>query len=343
MKHCVLNFYSDTLESSVFWIWIEISAVMDGDWLRICVFMLTTSFLQEGAALKLRNELLGKCVQLDGESQEKLTLEECNPGSGFQEWQWNPETRSLRNPHTGKCLTALKIQDQGTVGLSACRAEDDETQAWSCSKKGHLILYGKGFHLSVRSDSSDIFLSTERGKSSKWKTLNERTMCEEPPDEPKKIEPKIIAKIRLWQSQVNLDQDASKPTQASHVPTVFSQLNSNIDELDSGAYVNPLSMEYGLEWKVTMLVLSSVALVIGMVILFLSIYQNRRKKTVVVLKSYTSTGEASQPGSPVTNERAPLTKHPMKPPRSPSIQRGEIMVEWKDGTVTPLFDTYQTS
>lgn len=46
-------------------------------------------------------------------------------------------------------------------------------------------------------------------------------------------------------AQVNLDQDASKPTQASHVPTVFSQLNSSTDELDSGAYVNPLSMEYG--------------------------------------------------------------------------------------------------
>ncbi|KAG7318345.1 hypothetical protein KOW79_018100 [Hemibagrus wyckioides] len=315
---------------------------MDGHWLRICVFMLTTSFLQEVAALNLRNELLGKCVQLqDGESNEKVTLEECKPGSVFQEWQWNPETRSLRNPHTGKCLTALKMQAQGTVGLLACRAEDDETQAWSCSKKGHLTLYGKGFHLSVRYDTSDIFLSTERGKSSKWKTLNERTVCEEPPNEPKKIEPKIIAKIRLWQPQV--EQDAPKPTHASHFPTVLPQSNSSSDDGDSGAFVNPFSMEYGLEWKVTMLVLSSVALVIGMVILILSIYQNRRKKTVVVLKSYTSTGEASQPGSPITNERAPLTKHPLKPPHSPSIQHGEIMVEWKDGTVTPLFDTYQTS
>lgn len=69
----------------------------------------------------------------------------------------------------------------------------------------------------------------------------------------------------------------------------------------------------------------------------------RQKKTVVVLKSYTSIGETSLPGSPVSSERSPLTKHPMKPPRSPSIQRGEILVEWKDGTVTPLFDTYQTS
>lgn len=152
------------------------------------------------AALNLRNELLGKCVQVqDGEANEKVTLEECKPGSLFQEWQWNPETRFLMNPHTGKCLTALKIQDQGTVGPLACRAEDDETQAWSCSKKGHLTLYGKGFHLSVHYDSSDIFLSTERGKNAKWKTLNKRMPCEEPPNEPEKIEPKIIAKIHLWQ------------------------------------------------------------------------------------------------------------------------------------------------
>lgn len=180
----------------------------------------------------------------------------------------------------------------------------------------------------------------------------------------------------------------------------------------------------GMAWKVTMLVLSSLALIIGMVILFLSVYQNRldyfpcrsvilisynvwliiiiiiiyqlfwvifssmslllsmssrytipylqratiwgisrlklgipvilavgnfinlgarQKKTVVVLKPYTSYGDTSNPGSPVLSEKAPLTKHPMKPPRSPSIQRGEILVEWKDGTVTPLFDTYQTS
>ncbi|XP_060763968.1 uncharacterized protein si:dkey-245n4.2 [Neoarius graeffei] len=92
-----------------------------------------------------------------------------------------------------------------------------------------------------------------------------------------------------------------------------------------------------------MLVLSSLALIIGMVILFLNIYQNRQKKTVVVLKSCTSNDEANQPDSPVPSERAPLTKHPMKPPHSPSIQRGEILVEWKDGTVTPLFDNYQTS
>lgn len=68
-----------------------------------------------------------------------------------------------------------------------------------------------------------------------------------------------------------------------------------------------------------------------------------RKKSVVVLKSYTRTGEESQPGSPVLHDRAPLTKNPMRTPaQTPTLIRGEILVAWKDGTVTPLFDgTYQ--
>ena len=65
----------------------------------------------------------------------------------------------------------------------------------------------------------------------------------------------------------------------------------------------------------------------------------RRKKVVCVLKSYTPTGELSPPGSPVPSERAPLTKNALRPPHSPAPQRGEILIEWKDGTVTPLFES----
>ncbi|KAI4875491.1 hypothetical protein NFI96_030047, partial [Prochilodus magdalenae] len=130
----------------------------------------------------------------------------------------------------------------------------------------------------------------------------------------------------------------SKPTQPAQISSAVPDANSSMD-----ASVNEFSMEYGMGWRVTMLVLSSLALLLGTVILVLNIYQNRRRKTVVVLKSYSANETVSQPGSPVSSERAPLTKHPMRPPRSPSIQRGEILVEWKDGTVTPLFDTYLTS
>lgn len=68
----------------------------------------------------------------------------------------------------------------------------------------------------------------------------------------------------------------------------------------------------------------------------------RRKKVVCVLKSYTPRPDVSIPGSPVPSERAPLTEHAMRLPHSsPTLQRGEILIEWKDGTVTPLYEAWR--
>nr|XP_061811480.1 arrestin domain-containing protein 3-like [Nerophis lumbriciformis] len=95
----------------------------------------------------------------------------------------------------------------------------------------------------------------------------------------------------------------------------------------------------GMGWKITMLVLSSLALVLGTIILIFNVYSNRRKKVVCVLKSYTPRQDQGIPGSPVPSERAPLTEHAMRQPlSSPTMQRGEILIEWKDGTVTPLYE-----
>lgn len=69
----------------------------------------------------------------------------------------------------------------------------------------------------------------------------------------------------------------------------------------------------------------------------------RRKKVVCVLKSYTPRPDASVPGSPVPSERAPLTEHAMRLPHStPTLQRGEILIQWKDGTVTPLYEAWRS-
>jgi len=65
----------------------------------------------------------------------------------------------------------------------------------------------------------------------------------------------------------------------------------------------------------------------------------RSKKVVCILKSYTPRPEMSVPGSPVPSERAPLTQHAMRLPHSsPTSQRGKILIEWKDGSVTPLYE-----
>ncbi|TRY97812.1 hypothetical protein DNTS_014950 [Danionella cerebrum] len=324
---------------------------MDMFWKGICNVLLTSFVFGGVEGLVIRNEELRQCVEVnEAHLSSSLSLQECRPGSTLQEWHWNPQTRTLSNPKTGGCLTAPLIQEYGGVWLQACSAmeqEHHEGQSWSCSKKGLVTLHGKGLHLSTRHDSSKVFISRDRGKGSKWRTLGNRTVCEErdtalhSQNEVQESErnlstgPRILTQIRYWYSGENEQTSPIKSTEATQTSGASTEPQSSEDPR-----VNVYTTDHGTGWKMTMVLLSSLALLLGLVILTLNIYQNRRKKTVVVLKSYTPTEEASVPGSPVPSERAPLTRHPMSTAQSASIQRGEILVEWKDGTITPLFETY---
>ena len=132
----------------------------------------------EASVLKLRNKLIGKCLQVqEGPVGGRVSLGECIPSSPLQEWRWLPESQALSSHHTGECLTAPGEQFEG-VHLQPCifRIESDKTgagvaaedigrdasrQAWSCSKRGHLTLLGRGLHLSATPESILVFLSRE--------------------------------------------------------------------------------------------------------------------------------------------------------------------------------------
>uniref|UniRef100_A0A3Q3J210 Ricin B lectin domain-containing protein n=1 Tax=Monopterus albus TaxID=43700 RepID=A0A3Q3J210_MONAL len=220
------------------------------------------------------NKLLGTCLQVqEGTSGGRVSLGECSLYSPLQEWRWLPESQALLSYRTGECLTAPGEEFEG-VRLQRCNFRTS-SQAWSCSKKGHLTSIGRGLHLSATHESTLVFLS--RGH----KQVTEPLPCDTTSD----------SKIIL----------------------------------------------FGMAWKITMLVLSSLALVLGTVVLILNVYSNRKK--MCVLKSYTPSPEVSVPGSPVLSERAPLTEHAIYLPHSsPTLQRGEILIEWKDGSVTPLYE-----
>ncbi len=170
-------------------------------------------FLQKLQEFLIRNEDRRKCVQVNEvQVSSRLSLQECRADSALQEWHWNPETRSISNQQTGGCLTAPQIQEHESVRLQACSSdeEDREGQAWSCSKKGLLTLHGKGLHLSAHHDSSKVFLSKDRGKGSKWRTLANQTVCEETDSThhgPNVLQdsqqtlstgPRILTQIRYW-------------------------------------------------------------------------------------------------------------------------------------------------
>ncbi|XP_054904735.1 uncharacterized protein si:dkey-245n4.2 isoform X1 [Poeciliopsis prolifica] len=324
-------------------------------------FLLLLIFLKEVSGLKIRNKLLGKCLQVqEGATGGQASLGECRPGSSVQEWRWLPKVQALSSLHTGECLTAPTEEQEGIV-LRPCifkdRAggEDVERevrgQAWTCTKKGHITLIENRLHLSASKDSTLVFLLREhKQQGSKWRALHNQTLCngrdtEENPNqlyhhvEGKKTNisesPLSERHMQVKTYEGILDSEWTEAYSVKDVTIPFSLITKSPADPTMVFF----TMDYGMGWKITMLVLSSMALVLGAIILILNVYSNRRRKVVCVLKSYTPTPEMSIPGSPAPNERAALTEHAMHfPHSSPSLPRGEILIEWKDGTVTPLYE-----
>ncbi|XP_066568041.1 uncharacterized protein LOC136755389 [Amia ocellicauda] len=330
------------------------------------VFILHILAFQETVGFSMKNEQLGKCVQLwEVKGKGRVTLEECRPGLGIQEWLWHPDTQALTSLRTGECLSAPRTQEHEPVRLQSCVAGGGrgalEGQAWGCSKKGHLTLQGKGLHLSARLGSTKVFLSRDRGRASKWRTLANHTVCAQAMRSPSWHHYENTAattqhtatptaslhftsppastrrQLRLTGAALMVDGPGS-PSPSDREPRTELPPPSDTSTPPTGPSTTFFSLDYGMTWKVAMLVLSALALLLGLTILMLNIHFNRKKKLVCVLKSYSQTERAGQPGRAAVDERAPLTQRPPLPYRSPSLQRGEILIEWKDGTVTPLFD-----
>ncbi|XP_054467715.1 uncharacterized protein si:dkey-245n4.2 [Anoplopoma fimbria] len=327
----------------------------------LCVYLLIFVIFQEASGLKIQNKLLVKCLQVQrGTLGGRVSLGDCRPDSALQEWRWLPESQALSNHHTGECLTAPGEQYEG-VHLQPCifRPESDKndagvaavdkgreasSQAWSCSKKGHLTLVGRGLHLSATQESTLVFLLREyKQPGSRWRALDNQTLCN---GRNNQHQPHHNLGKSLEARTSSISDNKGEPLEgmlAVEVTETYPVMDVPLSSQSTKSPADPtmvfFSIDYGMGWKITMLVLSSLALVLGTVILILNVYSNRRKKVVCVLKSYTPRPEVSVPGSPVPSERAPLTEHAMRLPHSsPSLQRGEILIEWKDGTVTPLYE-----
>ncbi|XP_034548752.1 uncharacterized protein LOC117819472 isoform X2 [Notolabrus celidotus] len=329
-----------------------------------CVCLLSLLLLKETIGFKVQNKLLGKCLQVqEGSYGGRVSLRDCSPYSALQEWRWLPDSQALSSHHTGECLTAPREQYEG-VHLQSCisKADGDETgdevamvekdreassQAWSCSKKGHITLIGRGLHLSATQESTLVFLSREHKQGSRWRTLDNQTLCSGRDSKPHQHQPvhhlEPSLEPGIFKGTIPETHREAEPVEGTEATETYTTKEDPLSSLSTKSPADPtmifFSMDYGMGWKITMLVLSSLALVLGTVILILSVYSNRRKKVVCVLKSYTPRSEMSVPGSPVPSERAPLTEHAMRLPQStPTLQRGEILIQWKDGTVTPLYE-----
>ncbi|KFQ16270.1 hypothetical protein N330_14350, partial [Leptosomus discolor] len=129
----------------------------------------------EGQGFLIRNTWLEKCIRVSRHKTNGISLTDCKVDSQQQQWSWVPTTRTIVSLQTKQCLSAHKTQEYALVKLEPCG--DWERQAWSCSKKGRLTLQSLGFHLSTKEGGHKVFVSREKDKFSRWKTLADETIC----------------------------------------------------------------------------------------------------------------------------------------------------------------------
>ncbi|XP_053843852.1 organic solute transporter subunit beta [Vidua macroura] len=136
-----------------------------------------------------------------------------------------------------------------------------------------------------------------------------------------------------------------------YLPTTLA--STHVDEHTAGNVTLPLGLELEqLEellwffrredpstWNYSVLALSLATMILGLVLLTINIVRNRKRKILVNGEAAQTTQEADldakQALMPV-QEYSPA--EPLKQQPGPQDQRpGDVMVQWKDGTVTSLY------
>ncbi|NXT29196.1 OSTB protein, partial [Syrrhaptes paradoxus] len=266
------------------------------------LFADTESFLMKNAKVKL-------CLQASPMNGD-LLLEDCNPESDFQDWSWQGD--SLMNHGTQSCLSIVgtdRVQTSlcGSVGYTS----------WDCSNSllsplgsshGYLVANRKG-----------IALDNVRGLKAQWQDAANRSVCEEKAEQDRHF-PAALASTRMSEQTVD-----------------NTTLALGIDQKELEDLLWFFRREDPSTWNYSVLALSFVAMILGLVLLAINVARNRKKKIGV----YKEAVQTAQPAELEAKQAlVPLQEYSPPEPRKqePQDQRsGDVVVQWKDGTVTSLY------
>ncbi|XP_074426116.1 uncharacterized protein LOC141736191 isoform X3 [Larus michahellis] len=305
-----------------------------------CICLLPWLEAAEGQGFLIRNTRLEKCIRISHHETNSISLTDCEVLSQQQQWSWDPTTGTIVSLQTKQCLSAHKMLENTLVKLEPCGHW--ERQAWSCSKKGHLTLQSLGLHLSTKEGGHKVFVTKRKDKFSRWKTLADEAICAAAqtaalmPSKP--TQQAVDTRVWIYETKTidssKIDAMDREPSVSLTDPPLTNRFNSTVPPTKTKQASLPAND--GTNWKTAMLVLSPLAFILGLIILTLNVHYNKKKKILSALKSSPANGSRADLREPSPLRRGPQTYLP--PSRSPSLRHGEILIEWKDGTVTPLFD-----
>ncbi|NXE74447.1 OSTB protein, partial [Cochlearius cochlearius] len=264
----------------------------------------TEAFLMKNAKVKL-------CLQASP-TNGNLLLEDCNPESDFQDWSW--QGNSLMNHGTQSCLS---VAGADRVQTSLCGSAG--YTSWDCSNSLLSPLgSSQGYLVANR---KEVALNNARGLKAQWQDAADRSVCE------KKAE----------QDKYFLAALASTHTYDHAAGNVTLALGIDQEELEELLWF--FRREDPSTWNYSILALSFAVMILGLLLLAINIVRNRKRKIHMYREAVQTAQqaelEAKQSLMPV-QEYSPAELRKQEP--APQDQRsGEVVVQWKDGTVTSLY------
>ncbi|NXX86261.1 OSTB protein, partial [Urocolius indicus] len=266
------------------------------------IFWIISFLLLQGAeAFLMKNAKAKLCLQANPQDGS-LLLEDCAPESALQDWAW--EGHSLLNRGTRRCLA---VAQPDRVQAGPCHTSH---ASWACStsllsplgsSQGYLVATGKG-----------AALSHSTGLRAQWQDGAERSVCEE-------------------------EAEAARPFPAALASThtvgnVSLALGMDQEQLEELLWF--FRTEDPSTWNYSVLALSFVTMLLGLLLLAINVVQNRKRKNPMYRAAVQGEEEAELEG-----KQALMSVQEQYSPAEPQEQEraGEVTVQWKDGTVTSLY------
>lgn len=311
--------------------------------LALCVLLQVT----QGQMFMIKNVQLEKCIHA-ADDTGRVSLAKCKVNADHQYWTWEPGTKSIINVKSKRCLTVIQPRDLPTLKTDLC--EGGKNQAWFCDSRGYLSLYGHQLHLSAKQGTKKVILSKGMDKFSKWKTLKDLPICEEV----------VMTTTGIWQSSPhgveggvdifyenelrNTSMTLGTSPLVMGMTTTTQQPEQNSTETEDEPSASSWEQIYVFEensigWKTAMLILSPFTFLLGVAILVLNVRINKKRKLSALpshVKPHHKLGTPYEQ-SPLTS-KGDLADYPGLDSNSSTLRHGEILIEWKDGTISPLYD-----
>ncbi|NXO60043.1 OSTB protein, partial [Aramus guarauna] len=270
--------------------------------------------LQDTEAFLMKNAKVNLCLQASP-TNGNLLLEDCNPESRFQNWSWQGD--SLMNHGTQSCLSVVGAN---SVQTSLC--DSTGYTSWDCSNSLLSPLGSSQSYLVAK--RKGVFLDNVRGLKAQWQDVTQRSVCEKKEAEAKQngYFPAALASTRMYDHT------------AGNVTLALGIAQEELEEL-----IWFFRREDPSAWNYSVLVLSFVAMALGLFLLAINVVRNRKRKMHVYRGAEQTVQqaelEAKQALMPV-QEYSPAM--PQKQEPVPQDQgSGDVVVYWKDGNITSLY------